>query len=110
MNGNSGNPGQGQNPNDERHFNYACELKRAGQNDYQIQSALQGQGLDEEAARRLVAYVNSVMPDSPPPQYNQTGAQQGGGGSSIPGWLIWILILVGINILSAIFEWDFWIY
>jgi len=32
------------------------------------------------------------------------------GGSSGFGWIIWILLLLGINLLSWIFDWSFWIY
>ncbi len=30
--------------------------------------------------------------------------------SGIPKWLIYILILGGINFLSWMFDWPFWIY
>jgi len=37
-------------------------------------------------------------------------SEEQGSGSSIPGWLIWVLILGGVNLLSWLFEWPFWIY
>jgi hypothetical protein len=30
--------------------------------------------------------------------------------SSVPSWAIWIGALIGVNILSAIFDWPFWVY
>lgn len=31
-------------------------------------------------------------------------------GGGIPGWLIWIGLLIGINVLSYLFDWPFWVY
>ena len=32
------------------------------------------------------------------------------GGGGIPRWAIYIGILVGVNVLSYVFDWSFWIY
>lgn len=32
------------------------------------------------------------------------------GGDGAAGWAIWIAVLLGINLLSAIFDWGFWLY
>jgi hypothetical protein len=32
------------------------------------------------------------------------------GGSGIPGFVIWIGLLLGVNGLSWMFDWPFWIY
>ncbi len=32
---------------------------------------------------------------------------QGGG---FPSWIIYIVLLAGVNLLSWIFDWSFWIY
>lgn len=37
-------------------------------------------------------------------------AGESGGGNRAAGWLIWIGILVGVNVLSAVFDWGFWLY
>ena len=37
-------------------------------------------------------------------------AQTGSGKSESMGWLIWIGAILGINFLSWIFNWGFWIY
>lgn len=39
---------------------------------------------------------------------NQEHQKQGGDG--LPGWVIWIGILLLINLLSYIFDWPFWIW
>jgi len=30
--------------------------------------------------------------------------------SGFPRWLIWIILLIGVNLLSWIFDWSFWVY
>lgn len=44
-------------------------------------------------------------------QYQLAQAQrsQGGGGEGM-GWLLWIGGILGINLLSYLFNWGFWIY
>ena len=37
-------------------------------------------------------------------------AQGSSGGSESMGWLVWIGALVGINFLSWLFDWGFWLY
>lgn len=34
----------------------------------------------------------------------------GGGGRSGLGWLIWLGVIVGVNVLSWAFNWGFWLY
>ena len=36
--------------------------------------------------------------------------QKTGGGSESKGWLVWICAILGINFLSWVFNWGFWIY
>lgn len=31
-------------------------------------------------------------------------------GSGCGGWLVWIGLLIGINVLSWLFDWPFWIF
>lgn len=33
-----------------------------------------------------------------------------GGSSRGMGWLIWIGIIIGVNVLSYVFHWGFWLY
>ena len=60
-----------------------------------IKASLEEQGLEKETAANIVNYVSNNLEDD-----------SGG----LPGWLIWILVLIGINVLSAIFDWPFWVY
>jgi len=51
-------------------------------------------------------------PDSPgagevPRQFRDTTSAGDGGAMS---WLVWIGLLILINVLSAIFDWPFWVY
>jgi hypothetical protein len=39
-----------------------------------------------------------------------SGGDDGDSGGGIPGWLIWIALLIGINVCSYLFDWPFWIY
>jgi hypothetical protein len=36
--------------------------------------------------------------------------QESSGGSRFPRWLIYIGVLIGINVLSYVFNWGYWIY
>ena len=33
-----------------------------------------------------------------------------GTGDGADGWLVWLLVLGGINLCSYLFDWSFWIY
>ena len=59
-------------------------------------------GWEEDDAREVVGRIAMQM--------SEAGAAQkesGGGGG---GWLLWIAIIIGINVLSYLFNWSFWIY
>ncbi len=49
------------------------------------------------------AFVGSI-------QQQMFKARSSDGGSEAKGWLIWIGAIVGINLLSWVFNWGFWIY
>ena len=36
--------------------------------------------------------------------------QNSGGSSESMGWLVWLGALIGINFLSWVFDWGFWLY
>ncbi len=59
-------------------------------------------GLPVEEAEQLVDFVEHS-------QSQVSHAQPSGGGEGM-GWLIWIGIIIGINVLSHIFNWGFVIY
>jgi hypothetical protein len=33
-----------------------------------------------------------------------------GSGDNADGWLVWLLVLGGLNLCSYLFDWSFWIY
>lgn len=83
----------------EQVYAYVVEQKKAGKSDTAIQNELVDKGIEEETAKVFIDNANKLI------------AEHGGDESSgISGWLIWILILGGINLLSYIFDWPFWIY
>jgi len=80
-------------------YAYAIELKNSGKSDSQIQEALVEKGLDEESSKTVVDNLS-----------NAEAQNAEGESSGFPSWLIWIALLILVNILSAIFDWPFWIY
>ena len=81
-------------------FEYAVALKQSGKTDVEIEENLMQQGLDKEGASAIVkATKNADL------QYTEKDSGSGG-----MGWLIWILVLIVVNVCSAIFDWPFWIY
>ena len=81
-------------------FQYAAALRNDGHDDMAVVQKLQDElGLDAEQAASIVTNLDAVE-----------SAAFEEGGSGIPGWLVWIALLVGVNILSAIFDWPFWVY
>ena len=31
-------------------------------------------------------------------------------GGGVGGWVIWLAVLIGVNVLSYLFNWGFWLY
>ena len=79
---------------------YTVALRQSGKTDSEIEQILTEQGIDKEGARTIVNATKNTSY-----QYGEQESDSGG-----MGWLIWILILVGVNVCSAIFDWPFWIY
>lgn len=77
----------------------------AGKSDYEVEQALLMKNLNQEEAQIVIKQAHLAIRRS-----QQEGAQHGDEGSGVSGWLVWIGILILINILSAIFDWPFWIY
>lgn len=80
-------------------YAYAIEQKRQGKTNEQIRQDLVSKGIDEEGAKIIVNNIDKAEQQ-----------QQKAEGGSFPKWLIYILILILINVLSAVFGWGFWIY
>lgn len=79
-------------------YKYAAQLMQNGLSSAEVESKLVEQGLDKESAGAVVKNLNDYL----------AGKNDGDGGAM--GWLVWIGILIGINLLSYIFDWPFWIY
>ena len=76
---------------------YAALLMQNGLSSDEVESRLVEQGLNRESANAAVKNSNDAL---------KSGENSGGGGMGCLG----ICILIGINILSYIFDWSFWIY
>ncbi len=61
-------------------------------------------GLSESDAEEFVSLIEYQL------YQVDAGTAHGGGGEGGMGWLIWIGAIVGINVLSHIFNWGFIIY
>lgn len=75
-----------------------------GESPEKIAQQLVDNGWEAADARGFVGAIQQRM------QSAGSGAHHGGGGGEGMGWLIWIGAIVGINVLSAVFDWGFWIY
>ena len=72
----------------------------AGRQPKVIADDLASKGMSSEDALDIVMQVKTQMEAS-------VADDDGGGGF---GWLIWIALLGGVNLLSWMFDWPFWIY
>ena len=91
----------------QAHYTKAAEMKGQGFTDDQIVDTLTSQGLDEEGAKKVVSNLNDAIRERGT-SHSHSHAQSDGGG--FPGWLIWIIILIGFNVLSYMFDWGWIIY
>ncbi|MCB0510082.1 MAG: hypothetical protein H6579_04795 [Chitinophagales bacterium] len=80
---------------------FALEQRQEGKSDEEIQALLAEKHVDAETISIVMRTVNFV-------EQQQVAAEDEGSG--IKGWIVWIALLVGINVLSAIFDWGFWVY
>ena len=87
-------------------FRFAYECKQKNMPDYQIEQSLMNQGLDAAQVASVMRIVNQAYT-----QRTQAPApEQSSGGRGVPSIVWYIGILLLINLLSAIFDWGFWIY
>ncbi len=93
-------------------YNLASNLMNEGKSDEQITEALISQGLDQTAASNVISNLkkerSTIGTGSGKQSYN--GGGSGFGFSGIPKWLIYILGLLLINLVSYLFNLNFWIY
>lgn len=62
-------------------------------------------GMSEDDSEEFVSLIESQLY-----QIDTGPAQHAGGSDGGMGWLMWISVIVGINVLSQIFNWGFVIY
>lgn len=86
-------------------YAYAMRLKKIGSSDLSIRNSLMEKGLSKDDALIILDNVNEGFFG----QVQEGGGVESGGGE-FPRWLIYVLALVGINVLSFLFDWGFWIY
>lgn len=76
----------------------------SGETQAQVSQELVKGGWEQADAKAFVSSVAAHV-ESARKQHARSG-----GGSGVPGCLIWIGILLLINFLSYLFDWPFWIY
>lgn len=84
----------------EQIFAYISQQKLSGKFDFEIKRSLIEQGIEEEVADQFIKTANSTNAEN----------LQEDDDSGVGGWVIWIGIILGINFLSYLFDWPFWIY
>ena len=76
----------------------------SGKTQIEVAQQLIDSGWESKPAHVFVGQIADAMAGG---HERQPAGRQGNGAQ---GWLIWIGILVGINVLSYLFNWGFWIY
>ena len=77
----------------------------SGKTQVEVAQQLIDSGWEEKAAQEFVGQISLALLETQ--ERPHAGSRGGGGGMS---WLIWIGLLIGINVLSYLFNWPFWIY
>ncbi|NOQ70908.1 MAG: hypothetical protein GQ574_02840 [Crocinitomix sp.] len=90
-------------------YRIATTLKKEGKDDYAIEQALLMKGLNQEEARKVISRANATTL-SASGQSSYSGQKEKKEGNGMWGWAIWILALGLINLLSYLFNWNFWLY
>ncbi|MEM8666275.1 MAG: hypothetical protein AAGG48_02080 [Planctomycetota bacterium] len=75
-----------------------------GEDPEKVAQQLIDSGWEPDQAQHFVNSIHHQMHEEQRPQ--RTAAQR----SESMGWLVWIGAIVGINLLSWLFDWGFWIY
>lgn len=91
-------------------YYFAYECKKKNMPDYQIEQSLQNRGLDIGQVTQVMRNVNQAYHSQQASQQSNSGDTSGGGGGGIPRIVWYIGILILVNVLSAIFNWGFWLY
>ena len=97
-----------QSPEDQ-YVAFAKDLKEKGVIASEIRTALAEKGLSEEQQTWVMRMMNQEAASEIYHSENLELSEEEGG-NGIPRFAIYIGILLLINLLSALFDWGFWIY
>lgn len=78
-----------------------------GDSPQEVVAELVNNGMEQNEAEELVAIVEMQLYQAQHPTHHQGG---GGGGGEGMGWIIWIGLIIGFNVLSQIFNWGWVLY
>ncbi|MEM8527812.1 MAG: hypothetical protein AAGG68_24435 [Bacteroidota bacterium] len=92
-------------------FEAAKAMFLQGRTKADITDVLITNGIPKEEANTMATNAYLAVRDQYVANQERLQASQAEeGGSGVPSWAIYIGILVLINLLSAMFNWGFWIY
>ncbi len=91
-------------------YRFAYECKQKNMPDYQIEQALQNKGLDSQQAATVMRIVNQAYQNRNQSDAGNSAPDDSGGGGGVPRIVWYIGILILVNVLSAVFDWGFWLY
>jgi hypothetical protein len=94
-------------PNTLELYRIATSMKKEGKDDYAIEQELLMKGLNQEEARKVISRANATTLSS---SGQSQGEKQPKEGNGMWGWAIWLIALGLINLLSYLFNWNFWLY
>lgn len=80
---------------------FALEQRQEGKSDEEIQALLAEKHVDADTISLVMRTVNFA-------EHQHQEAEEEGSG--VKGWIVWIALIIGVNVLSAIFDWGFWVY
>ena len=94
-------------------YSLASNLLNEGKTEAQIIEALKNEGLDDSAAANVLSNLNKERNALGGASGNQGYNGGGSGGFSLAGlprWIIYPIVLIIINLISYLFDLNFWIY
>ena len=81
------------------------ESLASGEDPQKVAQQLIDNGWEPDQANHFVASIQQQMFEE-----QRSARVSESRGSESKGWLVWICAIVGINFLSWLFNWGFWIY
>jgi hypothetical protein len=80
-----------------------AQALQSGRSQSSIVDEIIGDGQDQEHRENIAHFVSQIGQS-----VDSVDVEEDGGEFS--SWMIWIALLVVINVLSAMFDWPFWVY